>query len=87
MSMTKRSRPKAKPPCGGAPKFQGVQEEAKLFARFFFADAQGFEHRRLDFGVVDTNGATADFDAVEHQVVAQALTGAGSLFSSSTCSG
>ena len=48
---------------------QRVEQEAELELRFFGADAQQFEHRRLHVLAVDTHRTTGDLAAVEHEVV------------------
>ncbi len=48
---------------------EGVDQEAELVLRLFLAEAQNLEHPLLDLGVVNTDGASAEFVAVEHEVV------------------
>ena len=64
--------PSAMPPCGGAPSLQRVEQEAELLARLVVADAERLEHARLHLGIVQTDRAAADLEAVEHEVVAVA---------------
>ena len=56
---------------------EGVHQEAELFLGFFGGEAQVAEHHHLRFPVVDTDGAAADFIAVEHDVVRVGPYGAG----------
>ena len=48
---------------------EGVHQEAELFARAFLRESEQLEHGVLQLGVVDTNGAAAQFGAVHHDVV------------------
>ena len=70
-SITSRSSPTAMPPCGGAPKRKRVEQEAESLARFGGGDAEDAEHPLLQLGVVDTDRAAGELDAVEHDVVGE----------------
>ena len=48
---------------------QGIQEEAEFFLGFFVADAEAFEDLLLHVFAVDSDGAAADFGAVQYHVV------------------
>ncbi len=64
--------PSAMPPWGGAPSLRSVEQEAELLARLLVLDAECREHAVLHLGVVEADGAAADLEAVQHQVVAVA---------------
>jgi hypothetical protein len=84
--VTMRSRPKARPPCGGAPYFSASSRKPNLSLRLFRADVERLENLLLDLGAVDTHRAAAQFPAVQRQVVGlgQALARVG--LSRSRCS-
>ncbi len=67
--MTRRSKPRAMPPCGGAPYSSASSRKPKRRARFVVAESQ----RRKDLGLhvapVNTNRARGQLHAVQHQVV------------------
>ena len=48
---------------------QGLQEEAELRLGLCFRDVQQAEHSLLNFGLVNTNAAAADFIAIKDQVI------------------
>ena len=48
---------------------QGVQQEAELLTGLLFAQTDGLEKPRLGIGVVDPDAASAQFEAVEDDVV------------------
>ena len=49
---------------------QRVEEESEAVAQLFFAKAERFEQSFLNILAVNSNAARAQFDAVQHQVVA-----------------
>ena len=57
------------PPCGGAPYDERLEQEAELRARLLLGQPQQRKHARLQVGVVDTQRAAADLEAVHHEVV------------------
>ena len=71
-SMTRRSRPSAMPPWGGAAQLERVDEVAELLLNLLIAQAARAQHGTLLVGVVDTDGAAAHLKAVHHEVVAVA---------------
>jgi hypothetical protein len=48
---------------------QGVKQEAELGLLFFRANIERLENGFLNFGFVNTHRATADFPAIECQIV------------------
>ena len=66
---TMRSRPKAMPPCGGAPYCSASSRKPNFVALVLGADAERAEHLRLHVRAVDPHRAAADFPAVQHHVV------------------
>ena len=46
--------------------FESTEEEAEFLFCFFRRQADGFKDALLDVGLVDTQGAAAEFDAVEY---------------------
>ena len=48
---------------------KGVHQETELFLGTLGGKAENLEHLGLQFRVVDTDTASADFDAVAHHVV------------------
>ena len=52
---------------------QRVQQEAEARLGLLGVDAEDVEHLLLDLGLVDTDRAAADLDAVEHEVVGARL--------------
>ena len=59
ISVTRRSRPKAMPPCGGAPYCSASSRKPNLRLRFLGVDLQRAEHLALHFLAVDTHRAAA----------------------------
>ena len=49
--------------------FEGAEEEAEFLFCFFRCQADGLEDALLYVRLVDTEGAAAEFDAVEDQVI------------------
>ena len=54
---------------GGGAEAEGVEEEREFALGILRGNAQQAEDFALDFLLVDTDGAAADFDAVEHDIV------------------
>ena len=50
-------------------RIRGPEEEAEFLFCFFRRKADGLKDALLDVGLVDTEGAAAEFDAVEDQVI------------------
>ncbi len=69
MSMTRRSRPSAMPPCGGAPKLKAFSKCAELHLLLLGVHTEHLEQLRLQIALVDADAAAAEFDAVEHDIV------------------
>src|SRR5690606_32366057 len=55
---------------GRRAELQGVEEEAELLPGLLFTDAEGAEHLLLHDGIVETDRAAGDLEAVEHEFVA-----------------
>ena len=69
ISITKRSRPMAMPPCGGAPYCSASSRKPNLSLRLLGVDLERAEHLALHLLAVDPDRAAAELDAVEHHVV------------------
>ena len=61
----------------GCAELVGVHQEAKALAGLLLGEAQGMEHTILQSGVVDTHGAAAHLDTVQHDIVGHSVAGAG----------
>ena len=61
--------PQGQAAVGRRPEGEGVQEMAEAMAGGFVGDAQGAEHQRLEGGLVDPDGASAQFHPVENHIV------------------
>ena len=66
---TRRSMPKAKPPCGGAPYSNGLRKNPNLRSASSSAMPSAAKTRRCRSRLVDPDRAGAELPAVEHEVV------------------
>ena len=80
ISMTRRSRPKARPPCGRT-ELQRIEQEAELLFLLGLVDAENAEYRLLHFLAMDADGAATQLGTVEHHMHATAQAG----LASSSC--
>jgi hypothetical protein len=69
ISITRRSKPKAIPPWGGAPVLRALQQKPEFVLVDFGGHAEDLEYPGLQVVVVDTDAAAADFKPIEDQVV------------------
>ncbi len=69
ISITRRSKPNAIPPCGGAPSRNARSKWPNCASRASGADAERFEHFVLQRRFVDSHAAAADLHAVQHNVI------------------
>lgn len=53
----------------GGSVFEGIHQKAELLPGFFFAEAQELKHFVLKCFVENSYGASADFVAIEYQIV------------------
>ena len=67
--ITSRSRPKAKPPCGGAPYLRAARRKPNFSSASAGPMPSMLEDRLLHLRAVDTDAAAAELDAVEDEVV------------------
>jgi hypothetical protein len=83
-----RSRPKAMPPCGGAPVGEGLEHVAETALDHVGRDLEHvLEHLLLQGRLVDADRAAAELHAVEDDVVMLAAHRLGSLSSRPVSSG
>ena len=66
---TRRSMPKANPPCGGAPYLNGLRKKPKRFCASSSLMPEQAEDARLQLGLMDPDRARPELPTVEHQVV------------------
>ncbi len=64
-----RSRPSARPPCGGVPYSSDSRKKPKRFFASSSRQPEQAEHLGLRLAIVDTNAAAAELPAVEDDVV------------------
>ena len=77
---TKRSKPKAIPPCGGAPYSSASSRKPNFFRGFFGCQCEQIEKLALNGALRYTNATPCDLVAVEDQIVS-----AGAGFLGSDC--
>lgn len=66
---------------------EGMHQKAKLRLGFLIRKPEHLEHAFLKAFVVNTDAATANFHAIDYQIVGMAFTLPGSVFSKAISSG